>query len=577
MDCSAALRRLALLLLFLPALATADVVSIEVRAQEPLHSFVAKNLTLPTFSGDSDESERFATVRSLRQQAVDLLATEGYFEPQVNVVFEDRPTIAVIIEPGRRISVSAVELQFTGAIAEAGDAHQQRIEALRAGWSLPAGQPFRQVDWEHAKQSLMSLLLANDFAAASIAESAAEIDPATGTAALRVTYDSGPAFTMGALEIIGLERYERSLIERYNTIRPGDAYAQAALETLQRTLQNTPYFSSVVVDIYTDTTHATNAPLRVRVVEAKSRRLSFSAGYSSNDGPRGEVNFSNANILDRGWQLSTGLRVARTDQLAYADIHLPARVEDFRDSFGTLAERAENQGLDTHRVAFGVVRARIRGWLETRYSLNYQEEQRAVDAGQKTRQAALALNGSLTWRNVDNVLDPRSGQVINLQLGGGSRFLLSDQDFLRFILRGQQYWPIGERDVLTARIDAGWTAANTRQGIPEDFLFRAGGAQSVRGYSYQSIGVAEANAIVGGRYLVTTSVEGVHWFTREWGTAVFFDAGRATDQTADLFPLLRGYGLGARWRSPAGPLGLDLAYSQRDHKVRPSFAIAIAF
>jgi translocation and assembly module TamA len=269
--------------------------------------------------------------------------------------------------------------------------------------------------------------------------------------------------------------------------------------------------------------------------------------------------------------------MAHTDQLAYVDIHLPARAEDFRDSFGTLAERSGNHGLDTHRVAFGVVRTRIRGSLETRYSLNYQEEQRRVDAGQQTRQAALALNGSLTWRHVDNVLDPRSGQVINLQLGGGSRALLSDQDFLRFILLAQQYWPIGERDMLTARVNAGWTAANARQGIPEDFLFRAGGAQSVRGYSYQSIGVTEASAIVGGRYLVTTSVEGVHWFSREWGAAVFFDAGRATDQTADLFPLLRGYGLGARWRSPAGPLGLDMAYSQRDHKLRPSFAIAIAF
>jgi translocation and assembly module TamA len=99
----------------------------------------------------------------------------------------------------------------------------------------------------------------------------------------------------------------------------------------------------------------------------------------------------------------------------------------------------------------------------------------------------------------------------------------------------------------------------------------------VRGYSYQSIGVAEASAIVGGRYLLATSFEGVHWLTREWGAAAFFDAGRATDQTANLFPLLRGYGLGARWRSPAGPLGFDLAYSQRDHKLRPSFAIAIAF
>ena len=38
-----------------------------------------------------------------------------------------------------------------------------------------------------------------------------------------------------------------------------------------------------------------------------------------------------------------------------------------------------------------------------------------------------------------------------------------------------------------------------------------------------------------------------------------------------------GYGVGARWRTPAGPLAIDVAYADRDHKVRLVFSVAVAF
>ena len=38
-----------------------------------------------------------------------------------------------------------------------------------------------------------------------------------------------------------------------------------------------------------------------------------------------------------------------------------------------------------------------------------------------------------------------------------------------------------------------------------------------------------------------------------------------------------GYGLGARWRSPAGPIGVDLAYGQRTGDIHLHFSLAIPF
>jgi translocation and assembly module TamA len=52
-------------------------------------------------------------------------------------------------------------------------------------------------------------------------------------------------------------------------------------------------------------------------------------------------------------------------------------------------------------------------------------------------------------------------------------------------------------------------------------------------------------------------------------------ATRSTDRQA--IDLAVGYGVGARWRSPAGPLGIDLAYGQREGKLRLDFSLAIPF
>ena len=127
------------------------------------------------------------------------------------------------------------------------------------------------------------------------------------------------------------------------------------------------------------------------------------------------------------------------------------------------------------------------------------------------------------------------------------------------------------------RGELGMTVAPSREGIPQDFLFRAGGSNSVRGYAYQSLGVKEGTAIVGGRYLATMSAEYTYWLDPKWGVATFVDAGQAADDRRGLRDLSVGYGLGARWRSPAGPLAVDVARGHDDGKVRLHFSLAIPF
>lgn len=326
----------------------------------------------------------------------------------------------------------------------------------------------------------------------------------------------------------------------------------------------------------TDPAHAAAAPVRIVVTEAKPRRMGVGVGYSTNTGARTDFSYRDANLFGRAWQLSSGARIESVHQAAFADIFLPPTGQDHRYSVGGVVERSDIQHLAINRQAVGLARSHDRGRIETRVGLSFQREARQAEGAQRDINQALALTGGWTYRRVDNQLDPRSGYVLNLQLGGGSEWAFSDANFVRSYGRIVTYFPLTARDVLSLRAEGGYTVAKSRSKVPEDFLFRTGGAQTVRGYSYLSLGESEGNAIVGGRYMAAGAIEHTHWFGERWGMATFVDAGNASDHL-DTWRAKVGVGVGARWRSPAGPLAADLAWGVNSRKLHLHIAIAVAF
>ncbi|MDR2838139.1 MAG: autotransporter assembly complex protein TamA [Azonexus sp.] len=504
-----------------------------------------------------------------------LLATEGYFSPQIEFVDSDK-TPRLKIDPGPRTVVGEVHIAIDGAV----DAARQR--RLRESWQLPVGQPFRQDDWSLAKQRLLADLLASGHPGARLVNSLADIDSEHQRANLTAQYDAGPYYRFGELQINGVENYPPDLIPRYNRrIKPGDPYDETRLQELQAKLRATPYFRTVRagLDLAAGETNADGsitAPLKVEVRERQPHRVSFGGGFSSNTGGRVEANYHTPNLAGQAWSLDSGLRLEQKRQLLFADIFLPPDERDRRNGFGAVNEKTDIEKLKTDRYAFGVQSIQQRGSIEQRLSLFWQREQREADGADKVTSRALTPNALWTWRQVDDLLDPRRGVVLQLQVGGGAKAALSDQNFLRLHGRWQQFIPLNDANQLTLRGELGRTFADSRQRVPQDFLFRTGGTGSIRGYGYQSLGVKEGAAVAGGRYLGIASAELTHWLGDSWGLAAFVDTGNAVDALRAI-RLATGYGLGARWRSPAGPLGVDLAYGEMNHRLHLHFSLAIAF
>lgn len=582
-------------------------------------------------SEDQDGGEIDRLRRRARDATLAALATQGYFTPTVTLTpgtDVGGETWDIAIEPGPRARIASVDLKFTGRVAR--PEYAARIQKWRDDWTLKAGQPFINGDWNKAKSGLLDAVSTRDFLLAHMTHSLAEVDAETAQVHLSVEIDSGPAVRMGTLQTEGLERVPESLVRRYVKYSEGAAYDQDKLDQWQQELQSTAFFRGAFVtldqgagggqdDVRVSTpgagarapgssglasvAPAGNAevaggptaaapaadsqgeitlPVDVRVVEAPPKRLAVSLGVDDEAGVRFETIYRQNVVFGQPVTMETGLGVDRLRQRAYLDFNLPPDERGRKDSFGLLFDHSDVQGLDVTRYALGVTRLQERKGAgdsrveyETRWGGLLAHDHVKIDGGDEYDLPTATLTAEWLRRDVNSKYDPREGNLI--AVGGGVGATLDDgQPYMRLRLRGQKWWPIGKLDVLTLRGEVGRLWSNGRTRVPDDFGFRTGGARSIRGYRYQSIGVEQDDAVVGAPTLAVASVEYDHYFNERWGMGVFVDAGDAAESFGDM-DIAVGYGVGARVRTPAGPLFLDVAYGQRERDLRLHFSLGIAF
>jgi translocation and assembly module TamA len=552
---------------------------VEINAPAPLAALLNKHLKIIKWRDNPrmTPAEWQRLTHEAEQDIADLLATEGYFSPIIKPSLNQSNGDSIAhfdINPGPPTLISRVELVFIGAITQQASNDEPNIVKLRQDWLLSAGMQFRQEEWNQAKRRLLASLLVDRYPGASILSSKAEVDPKTQTAALQVEIDSGPPFHFGTLSIQGLQRYPPSIIENLNSIKSGSLYSQSELLTFQSRLLASGYFRNVEVTSDTEAVNADAAPIRVTVEENPSIKLGIGAGYSTNTGARTQLTLNNLNLLNRNWWLTSSLKVEQKAQSLSGLIRLPVTSAGYRDSINANLNRTSIEGQTTTSTQAGIKR----GWgprqREQSIGTAYLIEQQSLDGAQSSIKHAATLSYGITLRHVDNELAPTRGYLFTAQFAGAPLEALSDGRFLQSYVKLQGYYPITNSTQLIMRAEGGMV--NGRNGAPAAFLFRAGGDQSVRGYAYQSLGVKEGDSIVGGRYLATGSIEVVQWLTRQWGTAVFVDFGNAANRLEDLKPVY-GYGIGARWKSPIGPLGADIAYGENTGEYRIHFNLGVAF
>ena len=570
-------------------------VRLEIDAPGPLKALLERHLDLVRLGSlggdDIDDTEWARLIDASPTQVRELLQTEGYFAPVVRIERtpgrgnNERDLVRLSVDPGPRARISRVTIEAEGELeraATAGDGYgEATLAALRKEWELPVGAEFRNAGWSNAKAAALSRLRSAGYASAVWAGTGAAVDAAKNEVRLFLVVDSGPLYRLGPLQIEGLVAQDAETVRNLAYTRGGVPVTEALLLDFQERLQKSGLFETVAVTLEPDPTQAAAAPVTVRVRETPLQTYTFGVGVSANTGPR----FSVEQQLRRpfGLPVSSSLKIEIGEKRQAWDGELSTQADErlYRNLLGAAVERlrSDSDVVLSERVRLGRTQDTQR--IERLGFVEWERSSRRTNAGERADAVAVSLNFHGGWRDLDSVVLPTTGETLSVQLGIGRSHGTDAKTgtFGRTYGRLTVYRPLGRTLYGQARLEVGRVFLEPGMVVPESLRWRAGGDESVRGYGYRELGPVVDGAVGSGEAILTGSLELARPISAAmpslWG-AIFVDGGNAATSFGQLEPVY-GYGFGVRWRSPVGPLRIDLAWAQNASTPRLHFSIGIAF
>ena len=556
---------------------------LQIHAPDAMRELLAQHLELMRYRDLTDlgDTELQRLLLSAQQDAQELVATLGYFSPEIRFTLQPPAPGKVLrhidldVLPGPQARITSVNIVVDGPIAQ-DPASAARQRALQAEWQLPVDSAFTQSAWDAAKRHALTQLQARRYAAARVVDSSAEVQADSASVALTLRLDSGPAYRLGAVQVQGNVRYASAQVLQLARLRPGDDYRASQLVEAQQRITDSGYYETAYVHMDLDS-DAQAATVQVQVKEASLQKMVFGLGASTDTGMRVSAEHIHQQVPGIGWRADTKISVDRLTSSLSSDWTSPSIDGPWRWATSALVMQQEINATQVGTQQYRVGRFTTEDQLDQSYYLQFAHSDTVTDVTlQDTLSESISGNYAFTLRHLDSLPFPSSGWAVGGEFSLGSTLGSGQEPYGRALMRWRKYQPLDPDDASVAQrqragrlvlsAQTGVVLVNDVASVPFTQLFLAGGDNSVRGYKVGDIGVGGVGQLtpVPGRYLVETSLEWQRPIYHDgrmsdWESALFVDSA-AVANDMDQLVFQSGVGVGARWKSPIGPLQIDLAY-----------------
>lgn len=508
--------------------------------------------------GDRSERELIRYRPIAVGQAERALQALGYYQSEIEAEVRggETPRLILRIRSGPPVRLGSVNVRVQGPAAQQPEFTVPRD--LRRGNILHHGR------YEDTKQSILNQASRYGYFSGQFTRQRLEVDPAAGVANVELIFESGPRYRLGDVAFEGDAPFDEDLLRRMVTLERGQLYDAEQIAEQNQALQGSGYFSGVRVVANPAMAEQEIIPVVVNLTARRPRTLGLGPGYSTDVGPRLRFEWIRHWVNPQGHRYGAEAEVAAPRQnLAfwYEIPRDPPLTDKLRFAGGYQYE--EIAGTDSISRLFTVGpewhRQLPNGW-DRIYSLKLQHEQ--YDLGDDSGTSTLLMPGvAYSYLQSDSRVDPSRGYRLGFALSAAKEGLVSDADLIHGDANLRGLITLWDRHRFLGRLQVGANLSGEYQAVPPSLRYFAGGDQSVRGYSYQSLSPTNAAGDrVGGRYQFATSAEYQYSLTDRWRIATFIDQGNAFD-SLDFPTLKSSVGLGVRWVSPVGPIRVDLAHA----------------
>lgn len=506
-------------------------------------------------------SERRLTFRfqsRVEDEVEKALQALGYFSPLIRYSVEDESTpddatVLLDITPGEPVRIAAVDVRLRGNA----DDDPAFTELLKTAPKV--GDILNQGQYDTLKSAIQSLAIRRGYFDAEYSLSRLEVAPGLHEAFIRLHFDSGMRYHFGNI-IYHNSQINEDRLNSMLTFQEGEPYLVSDLGAFNQALSNTGWFSSVLVEAGVDDLRDDRVPIAVNLEPAPRNQFETGIGYSTDTGPRVKMSWNKPWFNSRGHSLNTDFYVSQPQQTLEATYKIP--LEDVLREYYQVQVGLENldnndtqsleltSSLSRHlKFDYGWQRALYVRWLYSDYT-----------QGEVSNISNLVLPGV----NFSRVRSrggafPTWGDKQSITFEAGDTALLSDIRLFRAV--GQTVWirSLNDNNRFLARLNMGGVFTSDFDRVPPSLRFFAGGDNSIRGYSYESISPRDSTGqLEGGAYLTTGTLEYDFRLTGNWWGALFTDAGDAWSNSTPEWKT--SVGIGLRWVSPVGPIRFDIAH-----------------
>ena len=447
--------------------------------------------------------------------------------------------------------------------------------ALLSALPIQTGEQLNHSEYENLKSSLSATAVENGYFAARFTRSELRVDIDSKRADVQIEFDPGERFRFGNIRISPIEELSQSFISRFLPFSAGEPYSTEMLIELRESLNNSQYFDEVAVTPQLNASQALNAtsvrevPINIDLSMRPRRTWSTGLGVTTDIGPRVTLAYEDRFLNRSGHRLNSDIALSPLDQRGNLTYNIPMSepsTESLSFSTGYVGQDNDTFTADTFKLGTSY-RSSVdpwllgQDWLQNIF-INYQNERSEINNVRE--QSDLTITG-INWTKTitDDPIYPTQGWRLFTQISGASSAVFSDLSFLQLYGSAKFIKSVGASRLLL-RSEVATSIVGGVEELPVSIRYFTGGDQSVRGYKYGTLGALNDDGeVIGGKHLLTASIEYDFPVRGSWRGAVFYDAGNSFADYTKL-SLNSGVGFGIRWLSPIGPIRADIAHGLED-------------
>jgi len=388
----------------------------------------------------------------------------------------------------------------------------------------------------------------------------------------------GPKVFVERIEIVGNNRTRDEVIRREMRLVEGDAFNTSKIRASRRRLRNLDYFKKVEISNKPGSS-SDKTVIKVEVEEKATGELSLGAGFSTEEGALGTVGLRERNFLGRGQDISVAFTLSQRSteaDLKFTEPYfLDRNLAVGFDLFRVTRDRTDESGFNLNttgfrlRASYEIIEDLRQGW---RYTIR-NDVIRDLDSGvssiilsEEGSSVTSAIGQTLTYDKRDDRFDPTEGYFLRLEtdfagLGGTQRYV-------RAKITAGYYQNLGNDLVLSFVGEYGIVHGIGKDvGLADRFFL---GGNNLRGFERGGVGPRDgatddslgANQFYAGTVELTFPLG----LPKEFGLRgrVWTDAGsafgidRTNSTVVDVRTIRVSAGVGVSWKSPFGPVRLDI-------------------